>query len=112
MLQGDERVLFGREVIMVNKNLWSRLVLSTALAAGLTFAFGTPARADRDYREDCRRRLEADRARIDRDVSRYGEHSRQVDRDIAKMDKTRQWCRGHKAEWDHDHFDMGIYFRH
>jgi hypothetical protein len=28
------------------------------------------------------------------------------------MDATRQWCKDHKADWDHDHFDVGIYFRH
>ena len=96
----------------MHKKIWSRLVLSTALAGGLMFALGTPARADRDHREDCKRRLEADRARIDHDTSRYGEHSRQVDRDVAKMDNTRKWCRDHKADWDHEHFDIGIYFRH
>jgi hypothetical protein len=97
---------------MMNNKFWSRLVLSTALAGGLMFAFGTPARADRDNREGCKRRLEADRARIDRDSHRYGEHSRQVNRDVAKMDQTRNWCRNRKADWDHDRFDIGIYFRH
>ncbi len=38
-------------------------------------AMGTTARADRDYKENCNRRLEADRARIDRDASRSGEHT-------------------------------------
>jgi hypothetical protein len=28
------------------------------------------------------------------------------------MDSDRQWCRDHKAEWDHNRFDVGIYFRH
>ena len=74
-------------------------------------AMGTTARADRDYKEDCHRRLEADRARIDRDSSRFGEHTRVVDRDIAKMDQDRKWCKERKADWDHDRFDVGIYFR-
>jgi len=97
---------------MVNRKLWSGWMVSAALAGGLVFFTGTPARADRDYRDDCQKRLEADRARIDRDVSRHGEHSRQVDQDVAKMDATRQWCRDHKADWDHDRFDIGVYFRH
>ena len=97
---------------MVDRKLWSRWIVTTALAGGLMFAVGTPARADHDYSNDCRQRLEADRARIDRDVSRYGEHSRQVDHDVAKMDANRQWCRDHKADWDHDRFDVGVYFRH
>lgn len=94
-----------------NKN-WSRIVLTGALAGGLVFAFGNTARADKDWKEECRRRLEEDRGRIDRDVSRHGEHSRQVDNDVAKMNATRQWCKDHKSDWDHDHFDIGIYLGH
>jgi hypothetical protein len=26
------------------------------------------------------------------------------------MDADRQWCRDHKADWDHSMFDVGIYF--
>ena len=95
---------------MTDKKVWSRLLLSTALAVGLLLAMGTTARADR-YKDDCNRRLESDRARIDHDASRFGEKSRQVDRDVAKMDQDRNWCKEHKADWDHDRFDVGIYFR-
>ncbi len=94
---------------MTDKKVWSRLLLSTALAVGLLLAMGTTARAD--YKNDCNRRLESDRARIDHDASRFGEKSRQVDRDVAKMDQDRNWCKEHKADWDHDRFDVGIYFR-
>ena len=97
---------------MKSKQYWSRMVLTGALAGGFLLAFGSTARADRDRNDECHRRLESDRARIDRDVSRHGEHSRQVDNDVAKMDATRQWCKDHKADWDHDKFDIGIYFRH
>jgi len=95
---------------MVNHRAWTRLMLTSALAGGLLFAVGT-ARADRDWGPDCRKRLEADHARIDHDAGRFGDKSRQVDRDVAKMDTDRQWCRDHKADWDHDRFDVGIYFR-
>jgi hypothetical protein len=94
---------------MMDKKVWGRLLLSSVLAGGFVLAMGTTAKAD--YRDDCHRRLEADRARIDRDASRFGEHSRAVDRDVAKMDQDRSWCKEHKAEWDHDRFDVGIYFR-
>ena len=47
-----------------------------------------------------------------KDSARYGEHSRQVDRDVQRMDDNRKWCRNHKADWDHGRFDIGIYFRH
>jgi hypothetical protein len=95
---------------MTNNGAWMRLILTSVLAGGMLFAVGGTARADRDYGPDCARRLDADRARIDRDASRFGEHSRQVDRDVAKMDNDRQWCRDHKADWDHGRFDVGIYF--
>lgn len=94
----------------MNKNIWSRLLLSTVVAAGLLFAFGGNASADQDHKEECRSRLEADRSRIDHDVSRHGEHSKQVNSDVARMDRTRQWCKDHKSDWDHDHFDIGVYF--
>lgn len=94
---------------MTNNKVWTRIVLTTALASGLLLAVGGTARADN--RENCQRRLESDRARIDRDAHRFGERSRQVDRDVAKMDQTRQWLRDHKTDYDHDRFDIGVYFR-
>lgn len=95
---------------MTNMKLWNRMIFTSVLAGGLLFVFDGTARADKDWGNDCHRRLESDRARIDRDVSRHGEHSRQVDSDVAKMDTDRQWCRDHKADWDHDRFDIGVYF--
>jgi hypothetical protein len=97
---------------MKSKKIWSRVALTTMLAGGLILTVGGTARADRDYKDDCQKRLEADRAKIDHDAQKYGEKSRQVDHDVAKMDENRQWCRDHKADWDHDRFDVGIYFRH
>ena len=94
------------------RTLWIRMALITALAGGLLLAVGAPARADKDWGRSCRERLDADRARIDKDAARYGEHSRQVDRDVQRMDNNRKWCRNHKADWDHGRFDIGIYFRH
>ena len=96
----------------MDAKLWNRIVLTSALAGGLLLAFGSPARADKDWSEDCHRRLEADRARIDRDVERHGEQSHQVANDVARMDATRQWCKDHKTDWDHSRFDIGVYFRH
>ena len=93
------------------KNTWTRIALSTALAGGLLLAAGAPAKADRDSRGNCNRKLEADRARIDKDAARHGEHSRQVDDDVSRMDNDRRWCRDHKSDWDHDRFDVGIYLR-
>jgi hypothetical protein len=94
---------------MVKTNPGIRFALGMALVGGLMFAFSAPARADGDHREECQRRLESDRARIDSDVLRYGDSSRQVGRDVTKMDRSRQWCRDHKADWDHDKFDLSFY---
>jgi hypothetical protein len=99
---------FTGRLLIMNK-LWTRMALTTALAGGLLLAVGVPVRAD--GRADCQRRLEADRVRIDNDSHRHGEHSRQVDRDVDRMDADRNWCREHKSDWDHDKFDVGIYFR-
>jgi hypothetical protein len=90
---------------------FSRMILVTA-GAGILLMVSGAARADQDYRSGCNRRLEADRARIDHDAARFGDHSRTVDRDVAKMDSDRQWCKDHHADWDHTRFDVGIYFRH
>ena len=89
-----------------------RVVLGSALAMVFTLSAGQATFGDRDWRDSCHKRLEADRARIDRDSARRGEHSRQVDNDVAKMDSDRQWCRDHHADYDHSRFDVGIYFGH
>ena len=96
---------------MTNSKWLGRMALTCALAGGLTLAAAGVARADRDDRDDCHRRLEADRARIDRDISHHGEHSHQVDRDMDKMQADRHWCRDHKLDWDHDRYDKDDYNR-
>ena len=93
------------------RRLWTRMALTTALAGGLLLTVGAPARADRDWNKSCHDRLEADRARIDKDAAKRGDHSPQVNRDVQRMDSDRQWCRDHKADWDHGRFDVGIYLR-
>jgi hypothetical protein len=90
-------------------NVLTRVLFTTALAGGLVLAVGSPLRADHDYSGDCRNRLNADKAKIDHDAARHGNDSPQVSHDVAKMDSDRQWCRDHKADWDHSTFDIGIY---
>ena len=87
---------------------FSKLALSAVLGCGLMLAAGTPARADRDYNEDCHKRLDNDRARVERDSTRFGQNSSQVRRDEERMEQTRQWCRSHHADWDHDRYDKGV----
>lgn len=89
-----------------------RFVLMGVLAVGLTLPLCGAARADHDWSDSCHQRLNDAKARIDRDAAKYGEHSRQVDHDVARLDQQRAWCRDHKADWDHNLFDVGIYIRH
>jgi hypothetical protein len=89
-----------------------RYILMGALAVGLTLPLCGTARADHDDRDECRSRLQAQKAKIDRDAAKYGEHSAKVDHDVAKLEQERQWCRDHKADWDHDLFDVGVYIHH
>jgi len=87
-----------------------RLALASALAMAFTLTLDRAAFGDPN--EGCHRRLESDRARIDRDASRHGQDSPQVDRDVDRMDSDRNWCRGHHSDWDHSRLDVGIYLRH
>jgi hypothetical protein len=87
-----------------------RLALGSALALAFTLPMAHVTFGD--TAEDCHRKLESDRARIDRDAARHGENSGQVNRDVARMDGDRNWCRDHHSDWDHDRFDVGIYFKH
>lgn len=96
----------------MQRKFWSRIVLVTSFGGLLLVGGAGNATAAPNNSDACRARLEGDRARIDHDAARFGEHSRAVDRDVAKMDSDRQWCRSHKADWDHSRFDVGIYFRH
>ena len=89
-----------------------RYILIGALAVGLTLPLCGTALADHDFRDECRSRLQAQKDKIDRDAAKYGEHSAKVDHDVAKLEQERQWCRDHKADWDHNLFDVGIYVHH
>ena len=91
------------------KRQFARIALGSALV--FVFTLSTVHATFGDVREDCEKKLEADRARIDHDAAKHGEHSSQVGRDVDRMDEDRNWCREHKAEWDHSHFDVGIYVK-
>lgn len=97
---------------MLGKQLLSRIILTTVLSGGLILACAAvPARADRDWSDDCHKRLEAEKARLDRDVAHFGEHSPKVGHDRARLEDARRWCRDHHADWDHNVFDVGIYLK-
>jgi hypothetical protein len=55
--------------------------------------------------------MEDAKIRLDRDLERHGERSRQVARDRDRLEDTRRWCREHHADWDHNRFDVGVYIR-
>ena len=54
-----------------------RIVLGTTL--GIAFMLSAGHATFGDDKADCQKRLDADRARIDHDAMRHGEHSSQVD---------------------------------
>ncbi|MGH9735059.1 MAG: hypothetical protein ACRD8A_10785 [Candidatus Acidiferrales bacterium] len=91
-----------------------QIVLGSAVAVLMALPIGQAAFGARphDWKADCHQRLEHDKARIDRDAAKYGNHSRRVDRDIDQMETDRKWCRDHHADWDHSMFDIGIYIKH
>lgn len=91
---------------------FSTLVLGSALAMLVSLPVGQAAFGAPDEPADCHHRLERDKARIDQDAAKYGDHSRRVDKDVDKLEADRQWCRDHHADWDHSLFDVGIYIRH
>jgi len=82
-----------------------QVILGCALALAFALPLARTARAD----DECHRRLEADRARIDREAAKHGNNSPEVGRAVDKMEADKQWCRDHHADWDHDRFDVGIY---
>jgi len=97
---------------MLGRKCLSRIILTATLGGGLLLASAAiPARADRDWSDDCHKRLEAEKARLDRDIARYGEHNPKVDHDRARLEDARHWCRDHHADWDHNVFDVGIYVK-
>jgi hypothetical protein len=89
----------------------ARVTLGLALAVSFALPAAQMTFADHDYRDECHRRIEADKARVDEASAKHGEHSRQVDRAVDKLQADKQWCREHKADWDHK-FDIGIYVHH
>jgi len=86
-----------------------RFILAAALAVGFSLPLCSTARADHDWRDECHERLRHAKERIDRDAARFGPHSRQVYHDVDRLDRERNWCREHHADWDHNTFDFGIY---
>lgn len=88
-----------------------RTIMGAALLLGLTMPVGMATFAAPDDGAACHQRLQDAKVRIDHDAAKYGADSHQVDKDRARMDQARQWCRDHKADWDHNTFDVGIYFR-
>lgn len=98
---------------MLGKQFLGRVILTAALGGGLLLGTAAvPAFADHDWANDCHKRLEEARARLDRDVARFGERNPRVERDRDRLEDTRRWCRDHHADWDHDRFDGGVYVRH
>lgn len=97
---------------MLGKQFLGRVILTAALGGGLLLSSAAvPLMADRDWTNDCHKRLEDAKARLDHDAARFGEHNPRVDHDRDRLEDARRWCRDHHADWDHNRFDVGIYIR-
>lgn len=90
----------------------TRVALGCAAALLMSLPIGQAAFGAHDWKAECHERLQHDKARIDHDAAKYGNHSRRVDRDVDQMETDRKWCRDHHADWDHSMFDIGIYIKH
>lgn len=82
--------------------------LIIAFALSFVFVLLTDRSTFADSKNECTWKLAADRARIKLDAAKYGEHSRQVNADLGRMNSDRNWCRSHHADWDHTCFDVGV----
>lgn len=91
--------------------VWSKTLkhaaLSSVLAGGLLF-LGGAATARADSYDSCRRNVDKWEDRLDRDIHRYGEYSKQVNHDRHELGEARESCeRKFGNHWrdrdDHDH---------
>lgn len=85
---------------------FKNMAVSTALSLCLFAAVATPARADRDDRDDrCRRDVHKAEERLEKAIHKHGEHSRQAEDRRHQLEETRERChmRGDDHDRDHDH---------
>ena len=72
------------------KQLLSRGIIAGVVMGGL-FLVGVPQAHASRY-DECHDRIERARIRLDNDIARHGEFSRQAAHDRAKLDDAHAWC--------------------
>jgi Ni/Co efflux regulator RcnB len=88
--------------------VWTKTILNTALASALAGGFlllggATTVRANDD--ESCRRNVDKWEDKLERDVHRYGNYSRQANHDRHELGEARESCERHHDYNRRDHYD-------
>jgi hypothetical protein len=91
--------------------VWTKMILKTAMVSALAGGFlllggATIVRAD-DY-DSCHRNVDKWEDKLERDIHRHGDNSRQANHDRHELGEARESCerRFHNNNWrgqDHDH---------
>ena len=91
---------------MLHMTEWGKTTLLAALfGAFLLLGSVGPARAG-DLDHECRERIHKAEAKLQREIDRHGEHSRQAEKRRHELEEARERCghdRDHDRDHDHDH---------
>ena len=96
------------------RNLW-QAVIAALLLNGMFLLVAPYARADEHDR--CRHRIERAETRLNHEVARHGEHSRQAEEKRHQLHEERErcwnqyhgWWDGHENRWHTEHdFDIVV----
>ena len=87
--------------------VWTKTILNMALSSALAGGFlllggATTVRADDD---SCRRNVDKWEDKLERDVHRYGQESRQANHDRHELAEARESCERHHDYDRRDHYD-------
>jgi hypothetical protein len=88
--------------------VWTKMILNTAMASALAGGFlllggATIVRAD-DY-DSCHRNVDKWEDKLERDIHRYGDNSRQANHDRHELGEARESCERRYGYDRHDHSD-------
>jgi hypothetical protein len=79
--------------IQLIKQVASRALIPAVLMGGV-FLVGVP-QAHASRFDECHARIERAQIRLDSDIARHGEFSRQAEHDRARLDNAHAWCSAH-----------------
>lgn len=89
---------------MSYRKMFAKGMLSALLSVSLLAGVATPARADRDDREEkCRKHIHKAEESLEKAKLKHGEHSRQAEDRRHHLEEVRERCRFRDRDHDHDH---------